>query len=138
MSLKEIEALISQVYIVGAGPGDPDLLTVKAQKLLAAADVILFADSLVPNQILEGVRADAEVIQTADKTPHQALLYGGQSATVPVITDGSIVFQGAVSALGGKTANFEIPFDSIKGWGVHCCLPSVARRVRFKCCPPNP
>ena len=48
MSLTEIESLIPRVYIVGAGPGDPDLLTVKAQKLLAAADVILFADSLVP------------------------------------------------------------------------------------------
>lgn len=68
MSLTEIESLIPGVYIVGAGPGDPDLLTVKAQKLLAAANVILFADSLVPEQILQGVRADAEVIQTADKT----------------------------------------------------------------------
>jgi precorrin-4/cobalt-precorrin-4 C11-methyltransferase len=68
MSLTEIQSLIPGVYIVGAGPGDPDLLTVRAQKLLAKADVILFADSLVPEQILQGVRADAEVIQTADKT----------------------------------------------------------------------
>lgn len=56
------------VYIVGAGPGDPELLTVKAQKLLAAADVILFADSLVPQQILEFCRVDAEIIQTAHQT----------------------------------------------------------------------
>ncbi|MBD2182164.1 precorrin-4 C(11)-methyltransferase [Planktothrix sp. FACHB-1355] len=56
------------VYIVGAGPGDPDLLTVKAQKILAQADVILFADSLVPKQILQGVRTDAEIIRTANKT----------------------------------------------------------------------
>jgi precorrin-4/cobalt-precorrin-4 C11-methyltransferase len=68
MSLTEAKSLIPAVYIVGAGPGDPDLLTVKAQKLIARADVILFADSLVPEQILQGVRADAEIIQTADKT----------------------------------------------------------------------
>lgn len=56
------------VYIVGAGPGDPDLLTVKAQKLLAQADVVLYADSLVPQQLLQLTRAEAEVIHTASKT----------------------------------------------------------------------
>jgi precorrin-4/cobalt-precorrin-4 C11-methyltransferase len=65
--------LAPAVYIVGAGPGDPDLLTVKAQKLLAQADTIVFADSLVPPQILEGIRADAEVIPTADKTLEEIL-----------------------------------------------------------------
>ncbi|MFM8005311.1 MAG: SAM-dependent methyltransferase, partial [Dolichospermum sp.] len=56
------------VYIVGAGPGDPDLLTVRAQKLLAQADVILFADSLIPEQILAVCRPDAEIIKTANRT----------------------------------------------------------------------
>ncbi|NJL10728.1 MAG: precorrin-4 C(11)-methyltransferase [Calothrix sp. SM1_7_51] len=56
------------VYIVGAGPGDPDLLTIKAQKLLQGADVIIFADSLVPEEILQFCREDAEIIPTADKT----------------------------------------------------------------------
>jgi len=56
------------VYIVGAGPGEPDLLTVKAQKILMQADVILFADSLVPQQILHLCRPDAEIIHTANKT----------------------------------------------------------------------
>lgn len=56
------------VYIVGAGPGDPDLLTVKAQKLLMNANVILFADSLVPVEILELCRKDAEIIRTASLT----------------------------------------------------------------------
>lgn len=64
----DAEASIAAVYIVGAGPGDPDLLTVKAQKLIARADVILFADSLIPEQVLLGARPDAEIIQTADKT----------------------------------------------------------------------
>ncbi len=61
------------VYIVGSGPGDPDLLTVKAQKLLEAADVILFADSLIPQQILRICRQDAEIIQTANKTLEEIL-----------------------------------------------------------------
>jgi precorrin-4/cobalt-precorrin-4 C11-methyltransferase len=57
-----------KIYIVGAGPGDPDLLTVRAQKLLGVADVILFADSLIPEQILDLCRPDAEIIRTANKT----------------------------------------------------------------------
>ncbi len=65
--------LLPAVYIVGAGPGDPDLLTVKAQKLLARADTIVFADSLVPTEILQGARPDAEVIPTADKTLEEIL-----------------------------------------------------------------
>jgi precorrin-4/cobalt-precorrin-4 C11-methyltransferase len=65
---KTLHPLEPRVYIVGAGPGDPDLLTVKAQKLLAVADVILFADSLIPTQILDICRKDAEIIRTANKT----------------------------------------------------------------------
>ena len=56
------------VYIIGAGPGDPELLTIKAQRILSQADVILYADSLVPKQILQDVRDDAELIPTGNKT----------------------------------------------------------------------
>lgn len=65
--------LAAAVYIVGAGPGDPDLLTIKAQKLISQAEVILFADSLVPRQILQWVRSDAEVVRTANKTLEEIL-----------------------------------------------------------------
>lgn len=61
------------VYLVGAGPGDPELLTIKAQKILMQADVILFADSLVPEQILHLCRPDAEIIRTANKTLEEIL-----------------------------------------------------------------
>ncbi|MGD1864145.1 MAG: precorrin-4 C(11)-methyltransferase [Phormidesmis sp.] len=56
------------VYIVGAGPGDPELLTVKALKLIERADVLVYANSLVPNQILSAIRPTAEKIATANMT----------------------------------------------------------------------
>ena len=60
--------LKSAVYIIGAGPGDPELLTVKAHKIISSADVILYADSLVPKEILETAKPEAELIPTGNKT----------------------------------------------------------------------
>ncbi|BAQ66420.1 cobalt-precorrin-4 C11-methyltransferase [Geminocystis sp. NIES-3709] len=55
------------MYFIGAGPGDPDLLTVKAYKILQEADVILYADSLVPKQILKNVKQEAQLIATGNQ-----------------------------------------------------------------------
>jgi precorrin-4/cobalt-precorrin-4 C11-methyltransferase len=61
-------AVTPQVYIIGVGPGDPDLLTVKGQRIIAAADVILYADSLIPDRILQDTRKSAEIIKTSHLT----------------------------------------------------------------------
>jgi uroporphyrinogen III methyltransferase / synthase len=50
-----------RVYLVGAGPGDPGLLTARALELIAAADVILY-DRLIPAAALDGARAHAELL----------------------------------------------------------------------------
>src|SRR5438270_2507742 len=49
------------IYLVGAGPGDPGLMTARALELIARADVIVY-DRLIPETALSGAKADAELI----------------------------------------------------------------------------
>ena len=58
----------SGVALVGAGPGDPELITVKGRRLLAAADVVV-ADRLVPGVLLGELRTDVELVDAA-KIPY--------------------------------------------------------------------
>jgi uroporphyrin-III C-methyltransferase len=67
------------VYVVGAGPGDPELLTVKAHRLIEDADVVLH-DSLVGDGIVEALPGDATVVNVG-KTP------GGERTPQETIND---------------------------------------------------
>src|ERR1700738_10867 len=58
----------SIVYLIGAGPGDPGLITVRGMQCLALADVVL-SDHLVPPRLLRHARADAEKIDVGVTAP---------------------------------------------------------------------
>ncbi len=56
---------ICQVFFVGAGPGDPELITVKGQKCIQQADLVLYAGSLVPRELINYARKDAKVLDSS-------------------------------------------------------------------------
>jgi uroporphyrinogen III methyltransferase/synthase len=78
------------VYLVGAGPGDPGLMTARSLELIAAADAI-FYDRLIPPGALDGARAEAE------------LVYVGKQPGVPSVPQAEIGARLVATAQAGKS-----------------------------------
>lgn len=89
-----------QVWFVGAGPGDPELLTVKAAKLLAKAQTVIYAGSLVPKSLLAGAPSEARLIDSAPLTleeTHAAIVQSVQEKRLTVrLHTGDPALYGAV------------------------------------------
>jgi len=63
---------IGKVYIVGAGPGDPELITVKGLRVLREADVVVY-DRLIPKELLKEAKKNAELIYAGKERGHHNL-----------------------------------------------------------------
>ena len=110
-----------KVFLVGAGPGDPDLLTVKAQRLIGAAEVILH-DDLVTPEILALANPDAEIVNvgkrcgtkniTQDEINALMVSYAADHRTVVRLKSGDPLIFGRAAeemeALGAAGVPFEI------------------------------
>ena len=113
-----------KVYLVGAGPGDPDLLTVKAARLLASADVVLH-DDLVPPAVLALAAKEANVINVGKRCGvksitqagiHELMIeYARQSLSVVRLKSGDpLVFGRAAEEMDALNAA-SIPFETVPG-----------------------
>ncbi|MDR1242636.1 MAG: precorrin-4 C(11)-methyltransferase [Deltaproteobacteria bacterium] len=54
-----------KVWFIGAGPGDPELITLKGRRLIAAADLVIYAGSLVPESIIQYAGSGAEIVDSS-------------------------------------------------------------------------
>ena len=75
-----------KVYFVGGGPGDPELLTLKAKRIIEEADVVIYADSLVPAEVVAYANANAQVYGSKVLTLPQIM-----DITLQAVADGKIV-----------------------------------------------
>jgi precorrin-4/cobalt-precorrin-4 C11-methyltransferase len=63
-----LEVFLATVYFIGAGPGDPELITVKGARLLGEAGVVIYAGSLVDRELVRSHAPDAEVYDSSSMT----------------------------------------------------------------------
>ena len=64
---------MEKVYFIGAGPGDPELITIKGQRIVKEADIIIYAGSLVPRQVIECHKEGAEGYNSASMTLEEVM-----------------------------------------------------------------
>jgi precorrin-4/cobalt-precorrin-4 C11-methyltransferase len=131
------------VYFVGAGPGDKELITIKGQKILAEADCIIYAGSLVNPELLEYAKSDCILKDSASMTLEEVIevvleneknnlmtarlhtgdpsIYGAIKEQIDLLVSNGIQFQviPGVSSFSGAAA----------AMGVEYTLPGVSQTV---------
>jgi len=107
------------VYFIGAGPGDPDLITVKGQRLIAACPVCLYAGSLVPEAVVAGAPEGARVIDTAplalDEIVDEIAAAHAAGHDVARVHSGDPSLYGAIAEQVRRLRAMNIPFEIIPG-----------------------
>ena len=116
------------VHIVGAGPGDPELITVKGKRYLQEADVVIYAGSLVNPALLDVCRDGAEVYNSASMTLAEVIAVVEQSEksgkmTVRLHTGDPSVY-GAIQEQMDAFRKRNIAFDIVPG--VSSCFATAA------------
>ena len=107
------------VYFIGAGPGDPELLTIKAQKTIARCPVCLYAGSLVPEAVVAGAPPDARVMDTApmtlDDTHAEIVAAHVKGQDVARVHSGDPSLYGAIAEQIRRLKTAGIPYEIIPG-----------------------
>ncbi|MBI0446683.1 precorrin-4 C(11)-methyltransferase [Deinococcus sp. DB0503] len=108
-----------KVYFIGAGPGAPDLITVRGARLLAQADLILYAGSLVPEAVLEHARPQTPRYDTARlHLAEQRELYARarrEGLTVARVHSGDPALYGATAEQMQLLRELDIPYEVVPG-----------------------
>ncbi len=131
------------IHFVGAGPGDPELITVRGARLLANADCVIYAGSLVNPQLLEMVPKDCSIFNSAHMTLEDVIevMAAGEAAhesTVRLPT-GDPSLYGAIREQMASLDELGISYDVTPGVSSFCgaaaslnleyTLPSVSQSV---------
>lgn len=106
------------VFFIGAGPGDPDLITVRGQRLIRSCPVILYAGSLVPEAVLEGHSAHT-VVNTAelelDEIVRLLAEAHGRGEDVARVHSGDPSLYGAIGEQIRHLRRLGIPYQIVPG-----------------------
>lgn len=116
------------VHFVGAGPGAPDLITVRGKNLLEKADVVIYAGSLVNPELLTGTRKNCEIYNSAKMTLEEVLAVMRQASAegkeVVRLHTGEPSIYGAVREQMDVLDALGISYDSCPG--VSACFGAAS------------
>ena len=108
-----------KVFFIGGGPGDPELLTLKAVKVMKDSDIVIYAGSLVNKKVLDFVADSAEVYDSSSMTLDEiikVMVDGANSGKiVSRIHTGDPSIYGAIMEQMRELEKKKIPFDVIPG-----------------------
>jgi precorrin-4/cobalt-precorrin-4 C11-methyltransferase len=134
-----------RVYFIGAGPGDPELITIKGQRLLSACRVVLYAGSLVPTELLDNLHPRAEVVNTAELHLDQIVGYMQRAfdddLDVARLHSGDPSIYGAIAEQIELLRSLDIDFEIVPGvtatsasaaWlGAELTVPNISQTVIY-------
>ena len=120
------------VHFVGAGPGAPDLLTLRAQRLLSECAVCLYAGSLIPAEVLAHCPSDARLIDTAELNLDQitSALAQADAAGLDVVRlcSGDPAVFSAVAEQARRLDRLGIDYDITPGVPAYAAAAATLRR----------
>ena len=130
------------VYFIGAGPGDPELITVKGQRLIRTCPVIIYAGSLVPTAVLEGHQAQ-QVVNSAELHLEQIIELiksaNAKGQDVARVHSGDPSLYGAIGEQIRCLRELDIAFEIVPGvtataacaalLGAELTLPDISQTV---------
>ncbi|MHB1349795.1 MAG: precorrin-4 C(11)-methyltransferase [Desulfobacteraceae bacterium] len=131
------------IYFVGAGPGDPELISVKGRKLLDSADVVIYAGSLVNPKLLAGIKAHVFDSATMDLDRIIDIMKTAvaEGKTVIRLHTGDTSFYSAISEQIERLRGLDIPYEVVPGvssamagaaiLGQELTIPEISQTVIF-------
>lgn len=131
------------VHFIGAGPGDPELITVRGQRLIASCPVCLFAGSLVPEAVVANAPDGARVLDTAPMTLDEIIAEietaHADGHDVARVHSGDPSLYGAIAEQIRRLKALDIPFEITPGvpaysaaaaaLGTELTIPEIAQTV---------
>ncbi|MBW2708417.1 MAG: precorrin-4 C(11)-methyltransferase [Deltaproteobacteria bacterium] len=121
----------SQVYFIGAGPGDPELITVKGYRCIKEADLVLYAGSLVPGEVVAHAKKDGEVVDSSSMTleeTHSKILETARAGgTVARVHTGDPSLYGAIKEQMLFLDRDDISYEIIPGVTVAFAAAAAAK-----------
>ncbi len=120
------------VHFIGAGPGAPDLITVRGLRLIERCPVCLYAGSLVPPAVIDAAPAGARIVDTAELTLDQIIdeiaAAHGRGLEIARVHSGDPSLYGAIAEQMRRLDALGIPFDVTPGVPAFAAAAAALRR----------